>query len=218
MKRAKLYGGISLAIGLASGTAIALMLLVGLLGGSDSQTDASSSAVTGDANGSGFGEGIQVHGNWVIEVRNQDGSVAERREFENALLDSGSHFLDLTLARTASVGEWAVNAIGAVPPCPSGCSMTEVGGTHNWGFISTFATLQRSTQQMPNQFVLQGNFDATNNGSISQVETRTCYSIPPNLNPGACNNTATFTATTLQTPVNVVAGQQVLVTVRISFS
>jgi hypothetical protein len=29
-------------------------------------------------------EGIKVHGHWVIEVRNPDGKVATRREFENA--------------------------------------------------------------------------------------------------------------------------------------
>src|SRR5574341_1058320 len=50
----------------------------------------------------GVGEGIQVHGDWVIEVRNADGSMAERREFENALTSAGSQYLDLVLARTAT--------------------------------------------------------------------------------------------------------------------
>ena len=79
MKRAKLYGGISLAVALASGTAIVLMLLVGVFSSGDARTDASSSAATTDGSDSGFGEGIKVHGDWVIEVRNPDGSVAERR-------------------------------------------------------------------------------------------------------------------------------------------
>ena len=38
-------------------------------------------------------EGIQVHGHWTITVRNADGSVAERREFENALEAFGSYLL-----------------------------------------------------------------------------------------------------------------------------
>jgi hypothetical protein len=33
-------------------------------------------------------EGIKVHGHWVIEVRNPDGTLSTRREFENGL--SGS--------------------------------------------------------------------------------------------------------------------------------
>lgn len=31
-------------------------------------------------------EGIHVQGDWVIEVRNPDGSVADRREFSNDLV------------------------------------------------------------------------------------------------------------------------------------
>ncbi len=34
---------------------------------------------------SGPREGVKVHGHWVIEVKNADGSVAERKEFENEL-------------------------------------------------------------------------------------------------------------------------------------
>jgi hypothetical protein len=226
VKRAKLYGAISVAIGLASGTAIALMLLVGLARGSGSENDASSSAAgttnsSADSAGSGLQEGIQVHGDWVIEVRNPDGSLADRREFENALTGSGSEYLDRILWRDATVGEWAVAALHPSAPCPlGGCAMTEVGGTKNWGFDpqQTFATLVRSTQVNPNQFILTGNFDAVQNGSIAEVHTLLCISTPPNLNAGACNNYSTFTATTLQAPVNVDAGQQVLVTVRISFS
>ena len=62
MKRAKLYGGISLAVALASGTAIVLMILVGVFSSGDARTDASSSAATTDGSDSGFGEGIKVHG------------------------------------------------------------------------------------------------------------------------------------------------------------
>jgi hypothetical protein len=33
----------------------------------------------------GTGEDIKVHGHWVIEIRNADGSLAARHEFENSL-------------------------------------------------------------------------------------------------------------------------------------
>ena len=38
----------------------------------------------------GTGEGIQIHGQWTIEIRNRDGSVARHLEFENSLVDDGS--------------------------------------------------------------------------------------------------------------------------------
>jgi hypothetical protein len=34
----------------------------------------------------GMQEGVKVHGDWVIEVRNPDGKLAHRREFKNALM------------------------------------------------------------------------------------------------------------------------------------
>src|SRR5690348_825570 len=73
----------------------------------------------------GIGQGIKVHGHWVIEVRNPDGGVVERREFENALTAVGARQLALLLARTASSGHWMVSfrQSGQVPgPCPGGLS------------------------------------------------------------------------------------------------
>jgi hypothetical protein len=191
---------------------------------SDAAKEQDASAVTSEADGAG--EGIKVHGDWVIEVRNADGSVAERQEFQNALTSGGSQFLDLTLARNASVGEWAVALIeieGVSSPCESiACFITEVGGTHNWGTNpqATFPTLQLSTSDpgQANQFILQGNFVATNDRDINEVQAWGCFAVPPSLNPGVCNNAFAVTRKTLPSPVNVVAGQQVLVAVRISFS
>ncbi len=45
-------------------------------------------------------DSIKVHGHWVIEVHNRDGSLASRTEFENALVpSSASPFLAKLLAR-----------------------------------------------------------------------------------------------------------------------
>ncbi len=35
-------------------------------------------------------EGIKVHGHWVLQVKNQDGTLGERREFENSLVLSNT--------------------------------------------------------------------------------------------------------------------------------
>ena len=39
------------------------------------------------------GEGIKVHGYWVIDVRNPDGTLVQNREFENSLQSIGAGFL-----------------------------------------------------------------------------------------------------------------------------
>jgi len=37
----------------------------------------------------GKNEGIKVHGHWVLEIKNPDGSLASRHEFENSLVPGG---------------------------------------------------------------------------------------------------------------------------------
>lgn len=65
-------------------------------------------------------EGVKVHGYWIIEVRNADGTVARHMEFENQLcttftdlLSSGSvpggdSTLSALLSGTASPGAWSI--------------------------------------------------------------------------------------------------------------
>src|SRR3989442_5421961 len=47
-------------------------------------------------------EGIKVHGHWTIEVRNPDGTLVTRREFENGLV--GASGLAQILARQKTPG------------------------------------------------------------------------------------------------------------------
>ena len=53
-------------------------------------------------------EGIKVHGHWTIEVRNPDGTLAERREFDNILGPTGAETLVNLLGRRNSVGGWHI--------------------------------------------------------------------------------------------------------------
>jgi hypothetical protein len=74
-------------------------------------------------------EGITVHGHWVIDVRNPDGSLAQHREFENSLINGGPQVLSQMLAGAVVPGNWAV-LLG--PSSGNGpCSNTYVptGGT-----------------------------------------------------------------------------------------
>jgi hypothetical protein len=218
VSRRMLWG---LAVVPAASVVALAVLLFGNFGGGSAGEGGAPAASQSD----GVDEGIQVHGDWVIEVRNADGSLAVRREFENALQSVGSHYLTRLLDRSASMGAWAIGVYGNPGPCgalnPSDyCVIRETAGGALTGIPGThFTPLSISNSQNPNEFILQGNFDAPDDGQIETVQTFGCISLPPNLDPGQCNNAAgAFTSTTLNAPVNVLAGQQVLVTVRISFS
>jgi hypothetical protein len=65
----------------------------------------------------GSHEGITVHGHWIIEVKNPDGKVTARREFENAIQLTGMSYLASLLAGN--------NA-------PGGLSIVLNGGTTMW--------------------------------------------------------------------------------------
>jgi hypothetical protein len=93
-------------------------------------------------------EGIKVHGHWVLEVRNPDGSVAKHVEFENNLVTptnyptygmNGSQALVALLSGTASLGAaygttspFNINLAslnsGDVSPCGQGSLLLTVSG------------------------------------------------------------------------------------------
>jgi hypothetical protein len=69
---------------------------------------------------SGTSTGIKVHGHWIIEVRNPDGSLVTHREFENEIQIAGVATLASLLARRATPGAWAIGLGDPVsPPCTS---------------------------------------------------------------------------------------------------
>lgn len=64
-------------------------------------------------------EGITVHGHWIIEVRNPDGKLVSRTEFENSLTGSGSVLLANLLSGQASSGGWAI-VLSVMNPATNG--------------------------------------------------------------------------------------------------
>ncbi len=66
-------------------------------------------AAASGAKPGGNHEGITVHGHWVIEVKNPDGTVTARREFENSLASNGgATLLAGLLTGTVTPGSWWV--------------------------------------------------------------------------------------------------------------
>ena len=84
---------------------------------------------------SGPHQGIKLHGHWVIEVRNPDGTLASRHEFDNSLISSGKSLLAALFGKYA-VERWTI-ALRNLPgnsPCvgsdgttPTACQITESG-------------------------------------------------------------------------------------------
>ncbi len=80
-------------------------------------------AAPGERKPGGNHEGIQVHGHWVIEVKNPDGKVTARREFENSLVTTGNNaggpMLVLLLSGLGASGGIGIDlgTTGANPPC-----------------------------------------------------------------------------------------------------
>jgi hypothetical protein len=61
----------------------------------------------------GPSEGITVHGHWVVEVRNPDGTVTARRDFENSIQPGGQSYLASMLAGSGSPGGLSIAINGA---------------------------------------------------------------------------------------------------------
>jgi hypothetical protein len=192
-------------------------------------------------------EGIKVHGHWIIEVRNPDGSLAERREFDNALTQSGRNLLLSYLGRFWSVGGWAIvlgsgtansGPFNGPAPCIGDASaagfpaLCGVSGDNTRGVIaestypSTSANVFKTlTIDVPTiganafKLVLSGAATAQQNGTIGFVQTAAnqLFNQPPSASYPAGGGGLGFTLAVFA-PVTLTTGQQVQVTVIISFS
>jgi len=174
-------------------------------------------------------EGFRVHGHWTIEVRDPDGTLAVRRDFENALvIPAGATHLANILGRATTVGGWRINTIGSAHICeaspggaPSACEIIEStdGLISNAAFPTLTVTVSGA---VPAEVVLNGSLVAQLTGNISRVRTFNLYcantTSPAACPAGTAAGSNMVTDTTLAAPIPVTAGQQVQVRVVISFS
>lgn len=213
LKSLRAHAQLALAVGLAFGLAV----------GSAAQT-----------RGGGVpSEGIKVHGHWTIEVRNPDGSLSARHEFENGLAEFGQERLPLLLARSNTVGPWAISLTSSTPPCRAGgspilCLLFEPIPNFTPDGTSRFATLNLPSVPAAgpnaNALVLSGSLTAAADGSIDDVATIMLVCLPTK-SPSECDRASAvagdgqrFSRRVLATPIAVVAGQMIQVTVVIRFS
>src|SRR5271157_630852 len=185
----------------------------------------------------GKSEGIKVHGHWVLEVRNPDGTLASRREFENALQtgpgSNGSDALATVLAGGATVGGWYVSlGFGTVSNnnCNPSCqniiiAQAALTCTNQTGALSCNPSLTATVGGTGTQLILQGtSLAAPSVGTIPSVLT-TLITCNPGVTPAACLGGVagagftqwTFTIAT-PSPTSVQAGQTITAIVTFSFS
>lgn len=165
--------------------------------------------------------GIKVHGHWVIEVRDPDGKLVERREFENALTVDGRNYLASFLRRASTPGSWAILVFDGLCPdvSTSVCVILESGASYPVAAI-TFPNLQLSAGTN-SSVVLSGSLTASAGGSLSSVATQV-GACGPATAPQSCGSGfvggLSFTGRQVSPPVAVQQGQIVQITVTLSFS
>lgn len=179
--------------------------------------------VGAQAPASGLAGDVKVHGNWTIDVRDADGTLARHVEFSNALFPDTGH-LGRLLGRLNSIGYWSVTLYDQqASPCKGAtagsdeCVLIEAPATSGINGANLFRTLTISnTGSNQSVVVLQGTATALVNGQITDVRSNfgTCPSSPCT----AASLALPFTYHTLPTPITVVQGQVIQVRVQISFS
>jgi hypothetical protein len=163
---------------------------------------------------------VTVHGEWTILVRNKHHKIVARRHFENALVSSGAGTLAQLLTGNAVAGSWGVNvSFGAIVDQYNSAPDTPP-------FYKNLVVTAPTTGPDANKVVLSGTATPSADTTITQVDTYvgTC----PLPSTGAhCSNVPAapgFTHKALDgvggdpAAVPVAAGQQVAVTVKLSFS
>jgi len=214
MKRTGLVAAV-----LAAALLVAAAVVLGAFAGRSTDRAASSSARDPNA------VGIKVHGQWKLQVRQPNGRVVRTYRFHNDLYPAfGAGRIAQMLLGSSSPGSWQIYLFGppASMPCeqfgsPSGCSIVKPG----WGGVgATFDNLVQSP--ISGGLRLRGTAIADRDGQISNVWTY-LSGCSASVAPSACDasntsSTTVVTSRTLPTAVNLGAGQQVLVTVDLTFS
>jgi hypothetical protein len=188
---------------LAGVCGVLLMLYAGQVGLAQQSTAAAAAAATTPTrqaagiekkaveSGKPGTEGIKVHGHWVIDLKNPDGTLAEHREFENALADKGQFLVALASGYEVFGGYFITLVGNACPGDPDGdhnCSIPQTGAqvyvlcndfyTCVGGL--TLAVNLTGTGTPAYSIVLSGSATMPLAGTISAVQTQamTCFTSP----------------------------------------
>lgn len=168
----------------------------------------------GQPQGAGPTEGIQVHGDWTIDIYDPDGSLVDQRTFSNALETGGAHYLArLLLGEATMSGLWTIRLGEGV--CPSA-----FGGQCSIDFIEAEPMPNAADPALLIGVRLAGTVAAEVDGTISTVLTNAGV-CGGNQAPDDCpiaEASLDVTRTALSSPIDIAAGQVASVEVEITFT
>ncbi len=170
-------------------------------------------------------EGITVHGDWVIDVRQPDGTLVQHHEFQNALIthtsgvgvSTGIDLLSRLLANptdpVVNGGQWQIVLGGGevAGPCPTlvNFRIQVIPGSVVDGLLQSGCIANATVTPSAGKLLLEATVAAAQTGAITQVTSM--LEGPRRF---------VFSGTILPTTAvaNVVSGQMIQVKVTISFS
>jgi len=177
-------------------------------------------------------DGVHVHGHWTIVVRNTSGKVVGRYHFHNDFVGAalgtsgGADALAEILSGGKAPGDWDLSIQGSACPASNGnfCQMFEPDA--NPSFFASPPDTKNLTVTAPTsgtdafKIVLQANVTATNDGEITRVGSglQKCQSSAA-VGADCAIGYNEITDRTLSSPITgIMAGQDISVTVKLSFS
>lgn len=134
----------------------------------------------------GMNQGIKMHGHWIIDIKNADGTLAHHHEFENSIQYDGQNYLIGLMSGYGAAGLWEIyfTSVGAVagtspcntaqyPYCAIVASTTAQPGAFVCNGLYTCATGLTITPTfgVGPTLTLAGSIAATQAGSIGFVGT-----------------------------------------------
>jgi hypothetical protein len=165
-------------------------------------------------------QGLQVHGHWVIDIRNPDGTLVQHREFENSIQATGQGILVGLLSGYLVPGDWMIalgpqSGNGACVATYQFCGLIHNAATYPaqgycTDYYCTGSTLSYTYNfgavglGGPFSIVLSGTITANQTGTIGNVTTllNTCANIgySATANPSSIETSSPATCVTQTTP------------------
>jgi hypothetical protein len=145
------------------------------------------------------GEGIKIHGHWVMQVKNADGTLGDRREFDNSLVTiglvvSGDQLLAGLLSGNLVTGGTTIGFIQGTPSfdpsylCGNGLINQPPNGSINWSCYEPATPPTAVVTFSPAvNWVISTNFTVPSGYStINSVETLvyTCFNTSASFDSG----------------------------------
>jgi len=174
------------------------------------------------ARGASPGDAIEVHGHWIIDVRNPDGTLASHHDFQNALLASGQQLLSYLISKGSSIITWDIRLRANNTDTTGPCTPSPANSDSTCYIVGPGSALPLLMQNAPNIFStggftrtpagtleISGNATAASAQSIGYVES---LAEATGLGPSS------FSARVLDPPIQVAVGQQLFVKVIVSFA